>query len=162
MLDDVFSGLDTRSVAAISARLLAAGGHFRQSGRTIILATHNHRILPLADQIATLENGILSRTGTYEEIAPLLPQDHRSGEEDSSDGNTKVPEKATQATDVIETNHSDESPDLRISRREGRWSVYAYYFRAAGWTIAAPLGFAIVGFGFADKFSSQYRYFGIW
>lgn len=86
----------------------------------------------------------------------MLPQDHHSGEEDSSGGNAQVPEKATKPTDVIETNPSDESPDLRISRREGKWSVYAYYFRAAGWAIAAPLGIAIVGFGFAEKFSSQY------
>lgn len=40
VLDDVFSGLDTKSITAISSRLLADNGYFREAGKSLILATH--------------------------------------------------------------------------------------------------------------------------
>ncbi|KAJ6086438.1 hypothetical protein N7467_005352 [Penicillium canescens] len=41
VLDDVFSGLDIKSITTITSRLFASDGHFKDSGRTVILATHN-------------------------------------------------------------------------------------------------------------------------
>lgn len=40
ILDDVFSGLDSTSVSWISTSLFSKDGYFRQTGRSVILATH--------------------------------------------------------------------------------------------------------------------------
>ncbi|KAJ3938722.1 uncharacterized protein N0V96_011454 [Colletotrichum fioriniae] len=41
VLDDVLSGLDSRSVSQISSRLFSEDGHFRRNKISVILATHN-------------------------------------------------------------------------------------------------------------------------
>lgn len=40
ILDDVFSGLDSKSTASISARLFGQDGHFRKTRTSVVLATH--------------------------------------------------------------------------------------------------------------------------
>jgi ABC-type bacteriocin/lantibiotic exporter with double-glycine peptidase domain len=52
VLDDVFSGLDKTSINTITSRLFASDGHFKDSGRTVILATHNRKL----KRNATLES----------------------------------------------------------------------------------------------------------
>ncbi|KAJ5698780.1 hypothetical protein N7462_000785 [Penicillium macrosclerotiorum] len=157
ILDDVFSGLDTKSVSAISTRLLAPNGHFRESGRTVILATHNHRLLPYADNVVLLENGRISKSGSYDEIRGSLPHDNHS--QDSAD--SSIQEAIGSQKDKVETslnrftsNADDENAELNPSRRDGNWSVYRYYFRSAGLVVMLILVFLVLVCGFADRFST--------
>lgn len=43
ILDDVFSGLDSKSIGQISSSLFANGGHFHKAGRSVVLATHSRK-----------------------------------------------------------------------------------------------------------------------
>ncbi|KAJ5354982.1 uncharacterized protein N7496_012194 [Penicillium cataractarum] len=157
VLDDVFSGLDNKSVVAITTRLLASDGHFRESGRTAILATHNNRLLPHADKIVILENGTVRKIGSFQEIEPELPQDHHSDSDDSSNEEVTVAAKQTPAghlDKVLSTAEEESAVELNQARRDGKWSVYSYYFKSAGWTIMFTLVATICIYGFTDKFSS--------
>jgi ABC-type multidrug transport system ATPase subunit len=158
VLDDVFSGLDNKSVVSITTRLLASTGHFRESGRTVILATHNHRLLPHADQIVVLENGTVRKIGSFEEIEPELPQDHHSSDsDDSSNQEVTATTKAAHLSTLesVLSNVDGESLELDNARRDGKWSVYSYYFKSAGSTLMISLVAAIFICGFTDRFSSS-------
>ncbi|KAJ5675249.1 uncharacterized protein N7477_005183 [Penicillium maclennaniae] len=157
VLDDVFSGLDNKSVAAISNRLFAADGHFKASGRTVVLVTHNHRLLPFADKIVLLEGGKIILTGTYDQVRSTWPEDshdqvHESG---SDDGNTII-EKTGAATTILSNIGATEADntDADNSRRKGNWSVYTYYFESSGRVLIAILAASIAIVSFVDKFST--------
>ncbi|OKO90619.1 Multidrug resistance-associated protein 1 [Penicillium subrubescens] len=157
VLDDVFSGLDNKSVVAITTRLLASTGHFRESGRTVIIATHNHRLLPHADRIVVLENGTVRKIGSFEEIESELPQDHHSSDsDDSSNQEVITPTKQAHSSTLesVLSNVDGESLELDNARRDGKWSVYSYYFKSAGWTLMISLVAAIFICGFTDRFST--------
>ncbi|KAJ5592008.1 uncharacterized protein N7459_002377 [Penicillium hispanicum] len=157
VLDDVFSGLDTRSVSAISSRLLAADGHFRESGRTVIIATHNYRLLPYADEIVVVEDGGISQIGPYDQLSHSLPQDDQTEAIDqSTDRQNLGSEDPTQHTNISSALDAIDEPDDHPNtvRRDGKWSVYSYYFQSAGWAIVIPLTLATFLFGFANEFST--------
>lgn len=158
VLDDVFSGLDNRSTAAISSRLLATDGHFKGSGRTVILVTHNHRLLPFADDIVLLDSGIISRTGTYNQIRSILPEEkHNQVSEDPSEDEISVTEKTGPTTTVSKVLDAaeEENTDGIVTRRRGKWSVYGYYFQSSGRTLIALLILAIFVSAVVDKFASK-------
>ncbi len=67
LLDEPFTSLDDRAVAMLSELLLEA----RERGATIIISTHQFReALPIASQIALIENGSLKYSG--ERTADML------------------------------------------------------------------------------------------
>lgn len=153
VLDDVFSGLDNRSIAAISSRLLAADGHFKEFGSTVIFVTHNNRLLHFADEVVFLESGRISRTGTYNEIRSILPEEkHNNVDEGSSDVIEKTG-TATLISKIISVTEQD-SIDANDTRRKGKWSVYAYYFESSGRILISFFAATIVVASFVDKFSS--------
>lgn len=41
ILDDVFSGLDSRTARVVLDRLFGENGHFRKQGVSVIVATHS-------------------------------------------------------------------------------------------------------------------------
>ncbi|KAJ5157847.1 uncharacterized protein N7482_008947 [Penicillium canariense] len=156
VLDDVFSGLDTKSIAAISTRLMAPNGHFRESGRTVMLATHNHRLLPFADKVIVLETGKISAIGPYEEIHSKLPQGLLSHDSDDSPIE-QAPvagsqEPLPQLTE-IKSNVNEEAVELKKTRRDGKWSVYSYYFQSAGWALMVSMITSTAVCGFTERFS---------
>jgi ATP-binding cassette subfamily C (CFTR/MRP) protein 1 len=157
ILDDVFSGLDNRSIAAISSRLLAADGHFKEFGSTVIFVTHNNRLLPFADEIVLLENGRISRTSTYNEIQSNLPEEkHNNVDEGSPEDGISVIQKTGTAnfmTKIISVTEQD-SINANDTRRKGKWSVYAYYFESSGRMLIFSLAVAMIVTSFVDKFSS--------
>ncbi|KAJ5140959.1 hypothetical protein N7448_004367 [Penicillium atrosanguineum] len=157
VLDDVFSGLDNKSVAAISYRLLAADGHFRESGRTVVLVTHNHRLLPFADEIVLLDGGKITLTGTYDQIRSTLPEEkHNHVHESSSDDETPFIEKNVASTTISRIVSATEADSINANntRRQGKWSVYAYYFESSGRTLIAFLVASIAIASFVDKYST--------
>lgn len=154
----MFSGLDNKSVAAISYRLLAADGHFRKSGRTVVLVTHNHRLLPFVDEIVLLDGGKITRTGTYDQFRSTLPQEKQDQVHEScSDDENPDIEKSGATTiisNIIGATEAD-TTDANNSRRQGKWSVYLYYFESSGRILIAILVASIAIFSIVDRYSSK-------
>ncbi|KAJ5728595.1 multidrug resistance-associated protein [Penicillium malachiteum] len=161
VLDDVASGLDSRTTALISARLFGQGGYFRQHRITVVLATHSRQLLSQADNVILLDVGKIQFQGQYSDLPPnfnleivsdletVLPVNENV---DQSMGAASVHQNAS-----IRAEKSEELihiPDMQMeeiftdddseldtasvsdeSRRKGTWSVYQYYCRSAGYLL---------------------------
>lgn len=170
----MFSGLDTRSISTICTRLLASNGYFRSSGRTAIIATHDctsisfqiilHHanmttdgLLHFADEIVVLQEGRITRITTYEQLCLSSLQDSRyiSSQRSSADYQAHT-ERSLRRNSSGSVNQclAHEEPDPDGSRRNGNWSVYAFYLQSAGWKVALILAISIVLFGISDRVTS--------
>nr|CAC28822.2 related to multidrug resistance-associated protein [Neurospora crassa] len=143
ILDDVMSGLDPATAKDITTRLFSRQGHLRKAGVSVVLATHNKRLLPYMDEIIVLEGGKIGDIGSYSEIQSrgdlklmaMTDDDDviESGEEQQSatdevSRDSKSPAMTQKPSDT--TNRQPIKPNFE--RRQGSWSVYAYYARSAG------------------------------
>ncbi|RDW75794.1 hypothetical protein BP5796_06615 [Coleophoma crateriformis] len=159
LLDDIASGLDTNTVQQIAARLFGPDGHFRKSGRAVILATHTLSLLKYADIVTVLENGRIvdeaapGKNLLAEEIIKDSPDSERGASSNGSDKVSIEVEAVTKPAVITSIDEAEtEVPDF--ARRDGTWSVYKYYCRMAKWRniiLFAVLAFALA---FASNFPS--------
>ncbi|KAJ4414158.1 hypothetical protein N0V85_003255 [Neurospora sp. IMI 360204] len=141
ILDDVMSGLDPATAKEITTRLFSRQGHLRKAGVSVILATHNKRLLPYMDQIIVLEGGKIADIGSYSEIQSrgdlklmvMADEDAIESEEQQSPTD-EAPRDKTYATTPkpSDTTQQQQPTKPNLERRQGSWSVYAYYARSAG------------------------------
>ncbi|KAJ5765749.1 hypothetical protein N7520_005308 [Penicillium odoratum] len=157
LLDDIFSGLDSKRISDISAKLFAEDGYFRTAGKTVILATHTESLLPYSDSIIALDNGTVVHTGSYKDLKrgailkkSILPQE---GKIDFH------PEKSSAdiqfvTAEIDSSNPSQRNDELDFSRRDGSWEVYSYYIASAGPWISMVVVGSITVFSFLSTFST--------
>ncbi|KAK2728510.1 multidrug resistance-associated [Colletotrichum kahawae] len=127
ILDDTFSGLDSRTIGRISSRLFGQDGHFRQNGISVILATHTRHLLRFADEVIVLENGGILSQGPYESddiVTTSVPADDSTSEQDA------VPSSDVENEGKVVVSDNEEADRLR---QNGSWLVYKYYFGQGGW-----------------------------
>ncbi|KAF4849717.1 ABC transporter atnG [Colletotrichum siamense] len=135
ILDDTFSGLDSRSVSRISTRLFGQDGHFRQNGISVILATHTRHLLRFADEVVVVENGQILSQGPYEKVLATstdvvttsAPADDSA---DSISEQDTVPSPNVEKEGKVVVSDNNEADRLR---QNGSWLVYKYYFEQGGW-----------------------------
>ncbi|KAJ5675349.1 multidrug resistance-associated protein [Penicillium macrosclerotiorum] len=161
ILDDPFSGLDSRCIDHISSTLFARGGYFRESGRTVILATHNRKLLQFADEAIVLNDGKVVKRGSAHEImmatseivARSLMEDgaKQGGAGQTVDEPDETCDKVTEAGQIQE-NADTQRPDF--SRRDGSWQVYRYYVRSAGILVSFSFVTSFTVSTFLSKFST--------
>ncbi|KIX01229.1 uncharacterized protein Z518_08954 [Rhinocladiella mackenziei CBS 650.93] len=162
LLDDVFSGMDAHTADLVSSRLLGRHGFLRKNHMTVVVATHSHKIIALADSIIVLEGGIITEIGSP---ANLLASDgyiNRLGFKLFSDG--EPAEESPQSRGVL---HSSEftqvSKEVRketrkapadLRRKNGDIAVYKYYLTSAGYgAVGLYIGFVTL-WEFCTNFSS--------
>ncbi|KAI7970770.1 hypothetical protein EIK77_007950, partial [Talaromyces pinophilus] len=162
ILDDVFSGLDSRSTKSIMQSLFSQDGYFRTSKTSVILTTHNLDILPYADHIIALGDGKIVDSGSYGDILAHNPDlfiASTSTEKEPEDepklsikediSRSKI-EKPDDQVKNKETGTVKDSVD--ILRRNGTWGVYQYYIHRAGPYICL----AAVGVMIIQAFTAEY------
>ncbi|KAK1778360.1 P-loop containing nucleoside triphosphate hydrolase protein [Copromyces sp. CBS 386.78] len=122
------SGLDPTTAKDITTRLFSRQGHLSKAGVSVILATHNKRLLPYMNEIIVLESGKIADIGSYNKI--------------QSRGDLKL--MVMTDDDTIDTTKGQQNPAIttpqqqqpakppNLERRQGSWSVYSYYARSAG------------------------------
>ncbi|TDZ99642.1 ABC transporter gloK [Colletotrichum sidae] len=155
ILDDIFSGLDSKSVSKISARLFAKDGHFCQNGISVILATHTRHLIQFADEVIVLDNGSVLSQGPYEQVVAessdmvLVSAPDVYNNDVTDERSSPTPEDAkseTAATDI----QSDED---RL-RQNGSWTVYKYYIEQGGWVAFTLFILATITESFASGFTT--------
>ncbi|TDZ33610.1 ABC transporter gloK [Colletotrichum spinosum] len=155
ILDDIFSGLDSKSVSKISARLFAKDGHFCQNGISVILATHTRHLIQFADEVIVLYNGSVLSQGPYEQVMAessdmvLVSAPDVYNNDVTDERSSPTPEDAkseTAATDI----QSDED---RL-RQNGSWTVYKYYIEQGGWVAFTLFILATITESFASGFTT--------
>ncbi|KAJ5641399.1 hypothetical protein N7490_005399 [Penicillium lividum] len=157
LLDDIFSGLDSKRISDLSAKLFAEDGYFRTAGKTVILATHTESLLTYSDSIIALDNGTVVHTGSYKDLKPgaileklILPQEENIGPD---------PEKSSAeiqfvTAEIDSSDPSQRNDEIDFSRRDGSWEVYSYYIGSAGPWISMLVVGSIVVWGFLSTFST--------
>lgn len=144
LLDDVFSGMDAHTVDTVSRRLLGGNGLLRTRGTTVVLATHSHKLMTLADTLIALEDGKIVETGSPQTLLSnsgyvaklglsLRSQEALEDQDEINRAESLTVEKSTSTALSPEADEEDNDP----KRKNGEWSVYSYYFSSSGWgTIA--------------------------
>ncbi|POR36613.1 Uncharacterized protein TPAR_03195 [Tolypocladium paradoxum] len=155
ILDDVMSGLDSKTTGTLLSRFFSEEGHFRKAGISVIFATHSQRVLPFMDSIVVLDNGRLADFGPYKEVrlrsAALIEQADAevTPTSDSADETAHVDKPCSPESPQLPTEHaaSASSPGQDIKRRrDGSWSVYSYYARSAGtMSVVLWIVFTLIG-----------------
>ncbi|KAI1080070.1 ABC transporter [Whalleya microplaca] len=164
VLDDVFSGMDAHTVDLVSRRLLGNDGLFRKRGTTVILATHNHKIMSFADIIVALENGRITEIGSPQ--APLSHDGYVAKLGFTLQGEEPIREHAehteisriesTVAESFISVSRAtDEAMNVLDARRKnGDWSVYSYYFASSGYKIIFMFLISMAVWVFCTEFAT--------
>ncbi|KAH8689094.1 putative multidrug resistance-associated protein [Talaromyces proteolyticus] len=159
ILDDVFSGLDARSVNFITKSLFSLNGYFRKSKTSVILATHNLNLLPYADEIIVLNDGKIADHGSYRDISARNPEiiaDSTFKEEKNiTSPSEDVIIDASVAQVQRQANNGQDGrlkETVDVLRRDGVWAVYKYYVQRAGPYVCAVY-FGVV---IAQAFTAQY------
>ncbi|KAI1781491.1 P-loop containing nucleoside triphosphate hydrolase protein [Hypoxylon cercidicola] len=144
ILDDVMSGLDPTTAREITSNLFSKEGYLRKAGVSVILATHDLRILSLMDTIIALDHHSVAVSGSYAEMRERMPeifsqvQDPQSSEEQTRE-NGMMADMSLKTADLCSGSagllHRPLSVTTTLSdkrRQSGNWSVYAYYIKSAG------------------------------
>ncbi|KAL4804621.1 putative multidrug resistance-associated protein [Aspergillus unguis] len=158
VLDDTFSGVDSRNTRIIGEQLFGRDGLVRRSNTTVVLATHNRFFLPYADTIILLESGRKALHCTYPELINQRPEYiHSDGhhnavnpvDEQTSTQEIKLPSKKT----ITEKSPSTTAID-NLTRRDGSWSIYSYYARKAGLKRVGLFAACFLAYGFTTQFTT--------
>ncbi|TWU72314.1 hypothetical protein ED733_000129 [Metarhizium rileyi] len=141
ILDDVFSGLDSRTTRVVLDRLFGENGHFRKQGYSVIVATHSRSVLPYMDNVVQLDDGRIAACGPYDklqldsaDIFETITENVEMGSE-SEKALSKTRSDCEISKQQNERSNSTIGEDEK-ERRSGSWSVYAYYAKSAGaWSL---------------------------
>ncbi|KAH7165351.1 ABC transporter [Dactylonectria macrodidyma] len=159
-LDDTFSGMDAATVEHISRSLLGRNGLFRRYRVTVVLATHNHKLMALSDSLVVLQAGKVAETGSPR---VLLGSDGYISRLGLTIVEESIEEEKTQHlahNNSIETESGaadefGEESDAFIedaTRKTGDSTVYKYYFRSSGWIVIGLFISSLAGWVFCFEF----------
>ncbi|EHK17094.1 uncharacterized protein TRIVIDRAFT_195099 [Trichoderma virens Gv29-8] len=165
LLDDVFSGMDAHTIDVVSSRLLGHIGLLRRQRATVVLSTHNRKIMALADTIIILEDGkiiakdtsaSLLQSNGYVNKLGLQPTDTGDVTETAEASKLPTAEEVFDIAADVAINISEETGGKHadIRRKKGELSVYAYYLASSGWYFVALYSVAVVGWIFCIEFSN--------
>ncbi|KAH9237240.1 hypothetical protein K456DRAFT_1759479 [Colletotrichum gloeosporioides 23] len=161
VLDDVFSGMDAHTAKHVSTCLLGTDGLLRRQRAAIIIATHSHELMALADFIICLDDGRIQELGNPAVLVRGQGYTSRLGLKLSSDG-VKVHESDESVTPLEQIatptneneNHQEERPHTDIRRKNGEKAVYTYYLKNAGRRAVALYSVSVLMWIFFSEFST--------
>ncbi|KAJ5401745.1 ABC transporter integral membrane type 1 [Penicillium crustosum] len=154
LLDDVMSALDVQTQEMIIQRLFSRDGTFRLLGTTVVLATHNSRLLGIADGVVSLTSGgrFNPQTTGSEAINNTnlwKPRHHSDAQiRDGLNGNSDDHSKTTSSN----SNPISDSENMDRTRQIGDLSIYYYYARTVGPVLCAVFFVGQVFSAFAENF----------
>ncbi|KAJ5533778.1 ABC transporter integral membrane type 1 [Penicillium freii] len=152
ILDNVFSGLDSTSIALITNRLFGKDGHFKKLGISVILAMSTYQLLPHADQILIMDEGKITVLGSYNEMLSKEPKIVSEAQKEISDLPLATVERSNSGLTIVEKKvHTgmtvqtvNDKKAIRV-KHQGNWPVYKYYFRSAGYGLLVSfLAFTVI------------------
>ncbi|EQB45580.1 ABC transporter [Colletotrichum gloeosporioides Cg-14] len=138
ILDDIFSGMDARTAHHVSTYLIGRDGLLRRQRASVIIATHSHRIMGLADSIISLDGGRVQEIGSpmdlvqgqgyVSKLGLMLSPNEDVANDSSSSVEPEVSEKHQGETSEMENPREQKHTDVR--RKNGEKAVYLYYLKA--------------------------------
>ncbi|KAJ5001530.1 ABC transporter atnG [Colletotrichum sp. SAR 10_66] len=163
ILDDIFSGMDARTAHHVSTCLIGRDGLLRRQRASVIIATHSHRIMGLADSIISLDGGRVQEIGSPMDLVQgqgyvgklglMLSPDEDIANDSASSVEPEVSEKNQGETSEMENPREQKHTDVR--RKNGEKAVYLYYLKSAGWKAIAMYTAAVTSWSFFSEFSNN-------
>ncbi|KAJ5660981.1 ABC transporter integral membrane type 1 [Penicillium longicatenatum] len=151
LLDDVMSALDAQTQEMIIQRLLSRDGIFRRLGTTVVLTTHNSRLLEFADSIVSLtsDGRVDLQTTGIEGIRNKKFWQARQPSDPHFQNDLN--EKLNEHSDITDSSPDPISDieDMDRTRQIGDFSVYSYYARTVGPVLCVVflVGHSLLAFG---------------
>ncbi|KAL3299574.1 ABC transporter [Colletotrichum asianum] len=162
ILDDIFSGMDARTAHHVSTCLIGRDGLLRRQRASVIIATHSHRIMSLADSIISLDGGRVQEVGSpmdlvqaqgyVSKLGLMLSPDEDVANDSASSVEPEVSEKHQGETSEMENPREQKHTDVR--RKNGEKAVYLYYLKSAGWKAIVMYTAAVTSWSFFSEFST--------
>ncbi|KAF4833996.1 ABC transporter atnG [Colletotrichum tropicale] len=162
ILDDIFSGMDARTAHHVSSYLIGRDGLLRRQRASVIIATHSHRIMSLADSIISLDGGrvqeigspmdLLQGQGYISKLGLMLSPNEDVANDSASSVEPEVSEKYQGETSAMENLRAQKHIDVR--RKNGEKAVYLYYLKSAGWKAIVMYTAAVTSWSFFSEFST--------
>ena len=131
LLDDVMSGLDSRTEEILFENLFGEQGLFKRLGATVIFATNAVRRVSYADHIIVLSrNGEIEEQGSLSQLSsdPERENQITGHSKDDSSKDESVPPSVGGPMAEIQLS----APADAINRRTGDTTVYKYYVTSVG------------------------------
>ncbi|KAJ5935489.1 hypothetical protein N7466_005036 [Penicillium verhagenii] len=126
--DDIFSGLDSKTIGYISKQLFSKNGYFREAGRTVIITTQNPRLFKFADKIISLKDKSLSsQIVSCQELDIDEPE---SFKEEPAEMCLEEPSSIESTIEKEEKISKKKEEDK--SRQKGGSGVYRFYLQRSG------------------------------
>ena len=157
ILDDITSGLDSKTIENITERLFSKDGHLRKSGINVIFATNNRRMLRHMDNIVVLEEGQVVHQGSFAQVASKLKHIREEIPSNSEEGDMSLAtrDELAGSKDIVTTTvkpipqptqpSQTPKPKTAENRSFSSFAIYKYYFRCTEfWTIVAWASFTVI------------------
>ncbi|KAG9850964.1 P-loop containing nucleoside triphosphate hydrolase protein, partial [Aureobasidium melanogenum] len=142
LLDDVLSGLDTRTERLVFNRVLGPQGLLRKMRSTVVLATHAIGWLRYADTVLVVEDGRLVYQGGPGNAPASFIRQHADISEQESEEDI---ENTSPAEIPIKTSRSS-SVSSSTAKTVSNWQLYRDYFKSFGTLGLTSFTFLIIGF----------------
>ncbi|KAH0018441.1 P-loop containing nucleoside triphosphate hydrolase protein, partial [Aureobasidium melanogenum] len=142
LLDDVLSGLDTRTERLVFNRVLSPQGLLRKMRSTVVLATHAIGWLRYADTVLVIEDGKLVYQGGPDKAPASFIRQHAGISEQESEADI---DSTSPAAVSIKTSRSS-SVSSSTAKTVSNWQLYKDYFKSFGTLGLTSFTFLIIGF----------------
>ncbi|KAF4624072.1 hypothetical protein G7Y89_g14101 [Cudoniella acicularis] len=154
VFDDVLSGLDVATKEHVFENVFGPRGLLRNTGTTVVLATHDVHLLPKADHVITLgKDGRVADSGTFEllngasdYIKSLAIHERQIPIADGDKTRAQETSDVVAELSLEEETAGSETPE-DLTRRLGDPSIYKYLFARIG--LCRMLLFAVFQCGWA-------------
>ncbi|KAJ5614845.1 ATP-binding cassette transporter [Penicillium herquei] len=126
--DDIFSGLDSKTLGLISKNLLSKNGYFREAGRTAIITTQNPGLFHFATRIINIEGkGVTIQVPPAEVIEINQPESLEEEPVELYLEETNLPGELAENNDADSQSEKEDQ-----SRLKGGSGVYRFYLQRSG------------------------------
>lgn len=131
IFDDSFAALDGTTESAIVDNLFGKDGILKKAGIAAFWITNSAQYFELADSVVVLDNGKVEAQGPWKSLSKTMAEVKKfEFAEGHHDAKSLTKPKTQTEIDAEED----------VDRRSGDFSLYMYYFRAAGfWPIAITI-----------------------
>ncbi|XP_057699514.1 ATP-binding cassette sub-family C member 10 isoform X2 [Corythoichthys intestinalis] len=138
LLDDPLAAVD----AQVARHLMRNCILELLAGKTRILCTHRIELVNVADMVALMENGTITKIGSPAEILPLLeaaPKQHNTERDCEKKGSEDEEQKIAFSELHLDDDVSDRSGLEKMQAGSLSWKVYQTYWVAVGGVLATSI-----------------------
>ncbi|EHY56729.1 hypothetical protein HRR83_002189 [Exophiala dermatitidis] len=152
VIDEPFTGIDSRSREAIVDSLLGPNGLFRQLSLTVLITSHSAKYLSHADLIVVLDSkGNVIEQGPFQAVQDLTIMQEPQSDTAATAEKQPISWSTNPCAFALDTREDVAATSTQKSRR-GELEAYKYYFASLGWWKLSLAVLLVISFVFFTLF----------